>query len=140
MTAFVTADDLQSCAHGEANAGNKRIFEPDVVYIVGGGAANELTGGLVAGQEAIKNGEFDSRARHNLLGRWGALAHVVVAAAPMIPETWVPWLLSSKGSQELSNELKPWTPAEHCTWLPLKVVTVKLLVADHTFAARSGWV
>src|SRR6266404_3818180 len=74
MAAFVTADDLQSRAHGETNAGNKRIFEPDTVYIVSGGTANEFTGGLVAGQEAIENGGFDSRARHNLLGRQGALA------------------------------------------------------------------
>src|SRR5258708_6169590 len=62
----------------------------------------------------------------------------LLPTAPRIPDTWVPWLLSSNGSQELFTALNPWTPAEHRIWAPLIVVTVNPLGADQTLAARSG--
>jgi len=74
MAALVTADGLQSCAHSEANAGNKGILEPNTVHIISAGATNNFADGSVARQEAIENGGFDSRSRHNLLWRRSALA------------------------------------------------------------------
>src|SRR5262249_10283754 len=51
--------------------------------------------------------------------------------APIVPETWLPWLLSSRGSQVRVMTLKPWVPAAQPPIPP------GLL---QTLAARSGWV
>lgn len=67
MTTFVSGDDLKSGSSAEAKHGNERIPEPDAVDIVAAGLANELTRGLIAPQETIKNGKVDPRARHNFL-------------------------------------------------------------------------
>src|SRR5215831_567043 len=60
----------------------------------------------------------------------------LLPAAPIVPETCVPWLLSSIGSHVMVKALKPCVPAAHVIFTP-PTVTEKLVGADHTFAARS---
>src|SRR5258706_16470252 len=59
--------------------------------------------------------------------------------APIVPETWVPWLWSSIGLQVIAAALNPWEPAGHVIVTP-SMLTEKGAGADHTLAARSGCV
>ena len=59
--------------------------------------------------------------------------------APIVPETWVPWPLSSRGSHKLVMALNPWLPAGQTMGSP-PMFTMKVLGADQTFAAKSGCV
>src|SRR5258708_36647519 len=63
---------------------------------------------------------------------------VLLPTAPIVPETWVPWLWSSMGSQVFVIALNPWVLAAQVTLVP-PTVTVKPAGADQTLAARSGW-
>src|SRR6267378_549270 len=64
---------------------------------------------------------------------------VLLPAAPMVPDTCVPWPLSSRGSQVLVIALKPCVPAAQVIVRPA-IVTVKDVGADQTFALRSACV
>src|SRR5438874_12997222 len=59
--------------------------------------------------------------------------------APIVPDTWVPWLWSSMGSQVIVMALKPCVPAGHVIATP-PMVTVKADGADHMLSVRSGCV
>src|SRR5438093_1329509 len=62
---------------------------------------------------------------------------LLLPTAPIVPETCVPWPLSSRGSHVLVIALKPCAPAGHViVWPPM--TTLKENGADQTFAARSG--
>jgi hypothetical protein len=61
---------------------------------------------------------------------------LLLPSAPIVPDTCVPWLLSSIGSQVLEMALNPCVPAPHVIVVP-PIVTVKLDGADQTLAARS---
>jgi hypothetical protein len=74
VATFVSGDDLESCTRREPKYGNEGISEPDVVHVIFTCMTGEFACGLVATKEAIENGRFDSRARHNLLWRGDALA------------------------------------------------------------------
>ena len=63
----------------------------------------------------------------------------LLPAAPIVPETCVPWSLSSIGLQVIAMALKPWLPAGQVIGTP-PMVTVNADGADHMLAARSGWV
>src|SRR5262245_37201187 len=58
------------------------------------------------------------------------------ARAPMVPETCVPWLLSTMGWQLFAKALKPWLPAGH-VYVLRPMGTTKLDGADQTLPARS---
>src|SRR5262245_18517511 len=63
---------------------------------------------------------------------------LLLPLAPIVPETWLPWLLSSSGLQVLLTALKPCdTAGQLIVWPP--TVTVNAAGADQMFAARSGW-
>src|SRR5262245_51701533 len=62
----------------------------------------------------------------------------LLPTAPIVPATWVPWLLSSRGKQLLLMALKPWVPAGHETVKP-PMFTLNAVGADQMLAARSGW-
>src|SRR2546422_5971773 len=62
---------------------------------------------------------------------------LLLPTAPIVPETCVPWPLSSGGSHVFVIALKPCVPAAQViVWPPL--TTEKDVGADQTFAARSG--
>src|SRR5436309_13690058 len=65
----------------------------------------------------------------------------LLPTAPIVPETCVPWPLSSAGLQENAIALNPCEPAGHVIVLaddPEPQVTVKAVGAVHMLAARSG--
>ena len=59
-------------------------------------------------------------------------------SAPIVPDTCVPWPLSSIGSQSFVIALNPRLYCgQEIVWPPM--VTLKVPAACHTFATRSGW-
>ena len=60
----------------------------------------------------------------------------LLPVAPMVPDTCVPWLWSSIGSQVRLIALKPCVPAAQVTGVP-PTSTVNDEGAVHIFAARS---